>query len=48
MGGEEPAVTGKAARRSGYDATAHCNLSQPDDGKARFQNLDVFDLRLRL
>src|SRR5215470_8909166 len=38
----------QAARRSGYDATAHCNSSQPNDGKARIQNLDVPDLRLHL
>ena len=38
----------QAARRSGYDATDHCNPSQLDDGKARIQNLDVFDLRIRI
>src|SRR5260370_16324555 len=48
MGSEEPAGGWQAALRSGYDATAHCNPSQPDDGKARFQNLDVFDLWIHL
>src|SRR5690348_5784938 len=52
MGGEDMAAKYRrcwqAARRSGYDATAHCNSSQPDDGKARIQNLDVSDLRIRL
>src|SRR5882672_8179839 len=38
----------QAARRSGYDAAAHCNSSQPNDGKARIQNLDVLDLRLHI
>src|SRR5713101_134716 len=50
-GGHEQRRTGgswQAALRSGYDATAHCNPSQPNDGKARFQNLDVFDLRIHL
>src|SRR5436190_19099497 len=49
MGSEETGGGWQAARRSGYDAgQIHCNPSQPNDGKARFQNLDVFDLRLRL